>query len=146
ARGQALQQLRAMGGKHLVLVRYSPDHRFDFGVVFNDADIDHSPVIWARQQDAASNEALAKHYKDRAVWLFNPDELPITLIPFTDSPYVSAVSAAAGHREDPRDGVSPGSIAMVFGINFTRDFQGTTTPQPLPGLPVRLQSISPDRG
>ena len=61
ARGQALKQLNATGGKHLVLVRYSPQHRFDFGVVFNDADIDHSPVIWARQGDAASNEALAKH-------------------------------------------------------------------------------------
>jgi len=146
ARGQALKQLNAIGGKHLVLVRYSPQHRFDFGVVFNDADIDHSPVIWARQGDAASNEALAKHYNDRNVWMFNPDELPITLVPFTDKPYLSALVAGAGHREDPRDGVSPGSVAILLGANFARNLEGTTSPGPLPRLPVRLLNVSPALG
>lgn len=145
-RGQALKQLDAIGGKHLVLVRYSPQHRFDFGVVFNDADIDRSPVIWARQRDTASNEALAKHYSDRNAWMFNPDELPITLVPFTDKPYLTAIAAGAGHREDTRDGVSPGSIAILLGANFAGDVKGSTSPGPLPRLPVRLLNVSPALG
>ena len=145
-RGQVLEQLQARGGKHLVLVRYSPNHEFHYGVVFNDADIDRSPVLWAHQLDKASNQALIAHYRDREVWLFNPDESPVTLIPSTDQPYISAVAAGAGRRDDPRDGVSPGGIAVLFGANFAGDLRGTTNPHPLGGLPFRLTSVSPEDG
>lgn len=146
ARGQALRQLRSMGGKHLVLVHYSPHHEFHYGVVFNDADIDRSPVIWARQLDPASDKALAAYYGDRDAWFFNPDELPVTLVPFTDKPYITTLAAGAGRRDDTHDGVSPGSIAILLGANFARDLHGTTNPRLLPGLPLRLLSVSPDRG
>jgi uncharacterized protein (TIGR03437 family) len=146
ARAQVLRQLAAAGGKHLILVRYSPHHEFHYGVVFNDADIDHSRVIWARALDEASNKALANYYHDRSVWFFNPDESPVTLVPFTDRPYISAVAPGAGRRDDTHDGVSPGAIAILLGGNFARDLRGTTNLTPLPRLPVRLLSASANDG
>ena len=69
-RSDALRQLKAAGGKHLVLIRYKPDHAFHFGWVYNDADIDASQVVWARELDPNSNHALMKYYPGRTVWLF----------------------------------------------------------------------------
>ena len=146
ARGQALRQLEAMGGKHLVLVRYSPEHKFDFGVVFNDADIDRSPVVWAHQVDSRTDQALARYYHDRSVWLFNPDETPVTLVPFSESPYIRTIAPAPGRRDDIQDGVSPGSIAVLLGANLTQDLHATATPGPLPGLPLRLLSVTQSLG
>ncbi|HJZ95203.1 MAG TPA: hypothetical protein VKE70_01775 [Candidatus Solibacter sp.] len=146
ARAQVLRQLAAAGGKHLILVRYSPHHEFHYGVVFNDADIDRSPVIWARALDEASNKALANYYHDRSVWFFNPDESPATLVPLTDRPYISAVAPGAGRRDDTHDGVSPGAIAILLGGNFARDLRGTTNLTPLPELPVYLLSASANDG
>ena len=56
------------GGKHLVIVRYDPQHIIHFEWVYNDADIDHSPVVWAREMDVAKDEELLKYFKDRQVW------------------------------------------------------------------------------
>jgi uncharacterized protein (TIGR03437 family) len=145
-RAQVLRQLDAAGGKHLVLVRYSPHHEFHYGVVFNDADIDRSPVVWAHALDNASNRALANYFSDRSVWLFNPDESSVTLVPFTEKPYISALAPGAGRRDDVADGVSAGAIAILFGGNFARDLSGATNPRPLPRLPLRLLSVSANDG
>src|SRR5260370_6309438 len=72
-RRQVLEQLQARGGKHLVLVRYSPSHEFHYGVVFNDADLDRSQELWAHQLNKARNNGLIEHYPGREGWLFNPD-------------------------------------------------------------------------
>jgi uncharacterized protein (TIGR03437 family) len=146
ARAQVLKQLDALGGKHLVLVRYSPHHVFHYGVVFNNADIDGSRVIWAHEMDEASNKALANYFSDRSVWFFNPDESPVTLVPFTDKPYISAVAAGAGRRDDTHDGLSPGGIGIVLGGNFARDLRGVRDARLLPGVPVRLLSASANDG
>jgi uncharacterized protein (TIGR03437 family) len=145
-RGQVLERLKERGGKHLVLVRYSPHHEFDWAVVYNDADIDRSPVVWARSLDRASNQALAKYYADREAWLFNPDEGANSLVPFGDRPYISAVASAAGRKEDTPEGVSPGGLAVVLGGNFARDVRGASNPRPLPRLPVLLLNVSADFG
>ncbi|HEY7335790.1 MAG TPA: hypothetical protein VH639_12965 [Bryobacteraceae bacterium] len=145
-RGEILKQLKAHGGKHLVLVRYSPEHEFHYGVVFNDADIDRSPVVWARRTDPAGDKLLANYFRDRDSWFFNPDESPPRLIPFTGKAYISAVVPAAGRRDDIRDGVSPGGIALIMGGNFAHGVHGTENLSLLPGLPFRLAAVSPERG
>lgn len=145
-RGQVLEQLQARGGKHVVLVRYSPNHVFHYGVVFNNADIDRSQVVWAHQLDKASDRALVSHYPDREAWLFNPDESPLTLVPATDRPYISMVAPGAGRRDDTRAGVSPGGTAILFGANFAAELHGTTNPHPLGSLPFRLTGASPEYG
>jgi hypothetical protein len=50
--------------------------------VYNAADIDSSKVIWAREMDAANNLDLIRYYKDRQVWLVQPDAQPPKVSPY----------------------------------------------------------------
>ena len=68
-----------MPGQQLVIVRYSPQHSPLDEWVYNVPDIDHSKIIWAREMDAASNKELLDYYKDRTVWLVQPDIDPVSL-------------------------------------------------------------------
>ena len=146
-RGEVLRQLQPMSGKHLILVRYSSQHSFHYGVVYNDADIDNSPVVWARELDDSSNRRLIAYFYDRTVWRFNPDTTPATLVPLTlTKPFVTKVAAGTGRRDDPRDGISPGGIALLLGGNFAADVDGTTVTGLLGRAPFRLASVSAEYG
>ena len=72
-RSEVLAQLEKVPGRHLVFVRYSPTHEPTDEWVYNAADIDASQVIWAREMNAVSNRELTQYYKDRDVWLVEPD-------------------------------------------------------------------------
>jgi hypothetical protein len=52
-----------MEGQHLILVPPSV-----LGIVYNGADLEGAPVLWARQIDPASDAALLRHYARRRVW------------------------------------------------------------------------------
>jgi hypothetical protein len=56
-----------------VLVRYSPVHSSLDEWVYNAPDIDGTKVIWAREMDVRDNCELIHYYKDRHVWLVQPD-------------------------------------------------------------------------
>lgn len=146
ARSKAARQLVAHGGKHLVLVTYSSDHSFHNGVIYNDADIDHSSIVWARSLDPAANRALLSYYHDRQAWIFHPDETPVTLVPFTEEPYVTVVAGGAGKPEDGREGVSPGEIAIILGGNFAREPSTPPNPAILGDLPLQLAAATPQFG
>ena len=73
-RGQIEQILEQRGGKHLVLVRYTKVHDYHAPWIYNAADIDRSPIVWAREMSAACNAELLRYYSDRDVWLVNADE------------------------------------------------------------------------
>ena len=75
-------QLNQLPGGQLILVRYSADHSSLDEWVYNAPDIDHSKIIWAREMDAANNEELLNYYKDRTVWLVQPDTNPVSLSPY----------------------------------------------------------------
>jgi hypothetical protein len=75
-------KLNKIPGKKLVMVRYSPDHSSLDEWVYNAPDIDNSSVIWAREMDAVHNQELMDYYKDRSVWLVQPDEMPVGLAPY----------------------------------------------------------------
>ena len=45
-----VQQLEATPGKHLVIVHYAPELFADHEWVYNDADIDGSKIVWAREK------------------------------------------------------------------------------------------------
>jgi hypothetical protein len=68
--------------KDLVMVRYGPDHYFYWEWVYNNADIDNSEIVWAREISPQKNKALFKYYKDRKVWLLFADESPPRLVPY----------------------------------------------------------------
>jgi hypothetical protein len=68
------QHLAATPGQHLVLVRYSKDHNSGEEYVYNDADIDHAKTVWAREIPGMDLTPLLTYFRNRGVWLFEPDE------------------------------------------------------------------------
>lgn len=80
-RAQVEQRLLEGGGKHLVIVSYGPDHVFHNEIVYNAADIDASPIVWARDMER-DNDELLRYYQNRTVWIFQPDAKPPRLSPY----------------------------------------------------------------
>ena len=84
--------LEHLPGQQLAIVRYAPGHSSLDEWVANAADIDHSKVIWAREMDPADNLDLIRYYKNRTVWLVQPDANPGSVL----SPYpIPAQESAA---------------------------------------------------
>ena len=83
-RASILAELQRFPGRHLVLVRYKPD-RIPFAEwVYNQADIDASNVVWARELSPAENWNLIHYFRDRSLWLLEADEKPPRLSRFPD--------------------------------------------------------------
>ena len=85
-RAKMAAQLESLPERHLVLVRYRPDHNALAEWVYNGANIDSSRVVWARDMGATQNEELIQYYKDRCVWLMEPDEIPPRLSAYRNKP------------------------------------------------------------
>jgi len=87
------------GDRHVVFVRYLPSHRNDEEWVYNKADIDNAPVIWARDLGPAQNERVIAYYgKSRRYWLLEADSQPVQL-----KPYAAAGQSVVGyHQLNPR--------------------------------------------
>jgi len=85
-REQAERKIKAAArgrDRELVIVRYSPDHDPLYELVFNRADIDHAPIVWARDMGAEKNRELIDYYPDRQVWLLEPDSPSLTITPYS---------------------------------------------------------------
>jgi len=67
-RQQIARSILAQGGRHLIIV--APDV---FDAVYNGADLDHAPIVWARDLGADANAKLRAYYRDRTVWLLATD-------------------------------------------------------------------------
>jgi hypothetical protein len=81
-RAVVLQELEGSPGQHVVIVRYSPQHDFiNDEWVFNDANIDGSKVIWARDMGRQNSE-LVQYFRERRIWLVEPDYNPPRLSPY----------------------------------------------------------------
>jgi hypothetical protein len=74
-------QLKNDGGEHLVIVRYGHKPAYNCWI-YNEADIDASPIVWARELDEESNRRLLAYFKDRQVWLLDTDTVPYTLVSY----------------------------------------------------------------
>jgi hypothetical protein len=81
-RARIAARLKQEPGRQLAIVRYAPDHDFFEEWVYNEASIDGADVVWARELDDASNRALIRYFRDRRVWLVQPDANPATLSPY----------------------------------------------------------------
>jgi len=99
-RVQVEAELRARGTPQVVLVRYGLHHDLGNEWVYNKADIDHSPVVWARDMGAEKNKELLEYFKDREVWLVEPDENPPKLSPCSTAlgSTASAIQLPPGYR------------------------------------------------
>jgi hypothetical protein len=86
SRVAVIKQLMDTPGKHLIAVRYSDDHNIHDEWVYNGADIDGSKIIWARELDPEQNAKLFSYFKDRHIWLVEPDVDNTDLKPYTPPP------------------------------------------------------------
>lgn len=91
-RAQVERRLGQIAGGQLAIVRYSANHDPLDEWVYNEADIDGSKVIWARDMDAVSNRELLQYYKGRKAWLVRPDLQPVGVDPYPVTEQITANS------------------------------------------------------
>jgi hypothetical protein len=97
-RAQVIQQIEKTPGKHVVLVRYRPEHRVHDEWVYNAADIDRSPIVWAREMSPEADTPLVEYYRDRHVWLLDADASPPKLEPYSGALTPPATTASRVSR------------------------------------------------
>jgi hypothetical protein len=74
--------LHAIPGNHLVFVRTKTDEHNLLQWIYNDAEIDQSSVVWARDLGADRNAELARYYAGRQVWMVDPNVEPASRIEY----------------------------------------------------------------
>jgi len=94
-RAAIVQRLHALPGRHLVIVRYKPEHQVFYEWVYNDADIDSSQIVWAREMTPTQDAELIRYFKDRQVWLLEADDTPPRLTKY------SATSPQVAQQQKP---------------------------------------------
>jgi len=94
-RAELAEQLRREGGRHLIVVRYARDHNPQLEWVYNDADLDRAPVLWAREMDPAQNRRLLDSFHDRKAWLLEADSRPVRVVPYAVGPDTATISQEA---------------------------------------------------
>jgi hypothetical protein len=72
-------------GPQLVFVRYSRSHGVNAEWVYNQADLMHPHVIWARDLGAEHNQLPLKQMPDGTVWVLNADNRDPQLVPYADA-------------------------------------------------------------
>jgi hypothetical protein len=84
-RARVQEAFEHLPGRQLVIVRYSEKHNSLDEWVYNSADIDGAKVVWAREMGSTDNRELIGYYRDRSVWLVQPDSLPAIVSPWPAS-------------------------------------------------------------
>jgi hypothetical protein len=75
-RVQLINELKRAGGQYLIFVHYRPEHDPHDEWVYNDADIDKSRIVWAREMYPASDQSLVEYFKKRQTFTLDADEKP----------------------------------------------------------------------
>jgi hypothetical protein len=81
-RAQVLRELKQEDGKHLIVVSYGPGHSFQNEWVYNEADIDHSKVVFARAINSTQDCQLVEYFKSRRIWSLDADQSIPKLEPY----------------------------------------------------------------
>jgi hypothetical protein len=81
-RAQLLQQLKQEDGKQLIIVNYGSGHSVHSEWVYNEADIDHSKVVFARAINSTQDCQLVEYFKSRTVWSLDADQSIPKLEPY----------------------------------------------------------------
>jgi hypothetical protein len=85
ARGRPaiIARLLATGRPDLILVQYTAGHSPHEEWVYNGADLENAPVLWARDLGPEKNRRLIEYYAGRDVWRLYADEQPPRLEPYS---------------------------------------------------------------
>jgi hypothetical protein len=81
-RASVQADLESKPGLQLALVRYRQDRLQPVDWVANLADIDSQKVIWANDLGPEQNRELIEYFKDRQVWLVEPNKTPPQISPY----------------------------------------------------------------
>ncbi len=79
-----IADLHKQPGKHLVIVHYSPDHNNTEEWVYNAANIDQSPIVFARSLGDGQDRELISYFGDRHLWTLQADESSPSLVKLTE--------------------------------------------------------------
>jgi hypothetical protein len=82
SRSQIVKQIEATSERHLVLVSYSPVHNEHQEWVYNEADVDSSKFVWAREIPGQSLQPLLSYFRGRKIWVCKPDTVPVRIHPY----------------------------------------------------------------
>jgi hypothetical protein len=98
SRATLLASLGQRDGKHLVIVRRGTPDDPVAPWVYNGADIDAAPVVWARELDAEANARLIEYFRGRRVWLLETGRSELRPYPVRAEPGSSpgATEATSG--------------------------------------------------
>ncbi len=77
------RDLEQIPGQHLVFVKTKTSEFNLLQWIYNAADIDASRIVWARPLGAEEDARLIEYYRDRQVWIVDPNVEPATLRPFS---------------------------------------------------------------
>jgi hypothetical protein len=81
-RAEIASALVAERGDDVVLVRYMPGHDVHHEWVYNVADVDASPVVWAQDMGDAKNRKLLDYFSTRRAWLLTVDAGAVQIVPY----------------------------------------------------------------
>jgi hypothetical protein len=95
-RAAIIKKLGKLPAGQLILVRYGGQHNVHDEYVYNGANVDQQKVVWARDMGDCKNQELLQYYRNRQVWLLEPDFSPVRL-----KPYPIDTGALSQCREQP---------------------------------------------
>ena len=81
-RASVAARLSGLPGGQLAIVRYGADHNPLDDWVYNEANIDGAKIVWAREMNRERTAKLIDYYRDRLVWLIEPDRDPMVISPY----------------------------------------------------------------
>jgi hypothetical protein len=79
-RARIVARLESLPGRHLVLVRYGPQHDPLEEWVYNGADLAGAKLLFAREMGPAEDAPFLARFADRRIWLLHADERPPRLV------------------------------------------------------------------
>ncbi|HTF45442.1 MAG TPA: hypothetical protein VK641_16170 [Terriglobales bacterium] len=73
-RSSVVHKVESVPGAHLIIVHYGEQHNVDSEWVYNSANIDRAPIVWARDMGPSRNKELLEYFKARNIWMLRPDQ------------------------------------------------------------------------
>jgi len=70
--------------RNVIIVRYTGNQSPHEEWVYNRADIDAAEVVWAHEMGTQEDRKLVDYFKDRSIWLLEPDRDPERLEPYLE--------------------------------------------------------------
>ncbi len=75
SRAAVISRLMQIPGDDLVIVHYGKSHSPHDEWVYNGAEIDEAPIVWARDLGEDRNRALIHFFRSRRIWSLNADDI-----------------------------------------------------------------------